>query len=67
MQSPDPKVPQMWLQYVEVADTDDAVKRAVARGATQHGETMQVDGVGRFAILQDSLGAVIGVIKSANP
>ncbi|HMR75410.1 MAG TPA: VOC family protein [Polyangiaceae bacterium] len=67
MQSPDPKVPQMWLQYVEVADTDDAVKRAVARGAKQHGETMQVEGVGRFAILQDSLGAVIGVIKPANP
>lgn len=63
MQSPDTKVPQMWLQYVEVADCDATVKRALGRGAKQLGESMDVDGVGRFAILQDPLGAVIGVIK----
>lgn len=65
MQSPTKGVPQMWLQYVEVADCDDAVKRAKARGASQLGDTQEVEGVGRFAILKDPLGAVIGVIKPA--
>ncbi|MEZ4221096.1 MAG: VOC family protein [Polyangiaceae bacterium] len=65
MQRPDAKVPHMWLSYVEVADCDRTVKQASGRGASQLGETMEVPGVGRFAILRDPLGAVIGVIRPA--
>ncbi len=65
MQAPDPNMPPMWLQYIEVANRDDTLKQALSRGATQLGEAMEVANIGRFAILQDPLGGVIGVIEPA--
>ncbi len=65
MQSPSSDVPTMWLQYVEVEDCDATVSRAKKLGGSQVGNTMEVDGVGRFAIIKDPLGGVIGVIKPA--
>jgi hypothetical protein len=65
LKKPSADIPSMWLTYFQADDCDATVKRATARGATQLGETLDVDGVGRFAILKDPLGAVIGVIKPA--
>lgn len=65
MKAPDPNVPPMWLGYVEVDDVDDTARRAKGLGAELVGELMDVPNVGRFGILKDPTGAVVGVIKPA--
>jgi uncharacterized protein len=63
MTSPDPQVPPMWLPYVTVEDVDAVVANAAAAGGAVHAPPMQVDGVGRFAIIADRQGVVAGVIR----
>lgn len=65
MASPDAKVPPMWLPYLEVEDADRVVERVRAHQGAVHAEPMTVEGVGRFAIVADRQGAVLGVIRSA--
>jgi uncharacterized protein len=65
MASPDPKVPPMWLPYLSIDDADAAVTRArVQRGAV-HAEPMTMEGVGRFGIVADRQGAVLGLLHPA--
>ncbi len=66
MKSMQEGIPTMWLPYVQVDGCDDTVKRAKNHGAEVHLEATDVPNVGRFAILKDPLGAVIGVITPAN-
>lgn len=63
--SPAPGIPAFWLPYVEVEDADRTVDRAKKNGAEARQEAMDVSTVGRFAVLQDPVGAMIGVIKPA--
>ncbi len=62
MKSPVPNAPAFWLQYVHVENCDEAVERAKRNGGELQGEIMEVPGVGRFAIVKDTVGATIGFI-----
>jgi len=65
MTSPDPKVPPMWLPYISVEDTDATLTRAEQNGGKVIAKPQDVEGVGRFGIIADDQGAVVGVIKPA--
>lgn len=56
-------VPSYWLVYFAVEDCDAAVNRATGLGATVLVPAMDIDGVGRFAVLADNLGATFAVIR----
>lgn len=66
MKSTNAKAPPMWLPYLEVDDVDAVVARARQHGGQVHADAMEVDGVGRFAIVADRQGAVAGVIRPAS-
>ena len=59
--------PPNWLAYVEVPDVDATVEQTQKLGGKVIMPATSVDGVGRFAVLQDPQGAVFGVLTSANP
>lgn len=59
--------PPMWFGYVEVDDVDATVKEATQIGGTLMGDIKSMEGVGRFALLRDPQGAMIGVVTSARP
>lgn len=63
MASPDAGVPPMWLPYLSVDDADATVARARSQGGAVHAEPMSMEGVGRFGIVADRQGAVLGVLK----
>jgi uncharacterized protein len=63
MQSDQPGVPSAWLPYVSVADCDAVAKRAAALGAKVGVPPTDIPDVGRFTMIMDTTGAVIGVIK----
>ena len=56
-------MPPHWAVYFEVADLDDTRARAVELGGGELMPPMQIEGVGRFAFLQDPQGAVVAVIQ----
>ncbi|MBL4684091.1 MAG: VOC family protein [Nannocystaceae bacterium] len=66
MTSPDPRVPPMWLSYIAVDDVDGAVERASSNGGKTIKAPMDVENIGRFGIIADDQGAVVGVITPAN-
>jgi predicted enzyme related to lactoylglutathione lyase len=59
------KAPPMWLQFVTVDDADAAANRVKQGGGELLKEPMDVPGIGRFAMMKDPLGAVIGFIEPA--
>ncbi|MEQ1502539.1 MAG: VOC family protein [Myxococcota bacterium] len=65
MASHDPKVPPMWLVYLEVADVASVVANVRKHGGAVHAEPMTVDGIGTFAVVADRQGATVGVIQPA--
>lgn len=65
LQAPSSDIPTMWLQYITVEDCDETLARAKKNEATVIAEPMDAE-PGRFAILRDPLGAMIGVIKPAS-
>jgi predicted enzyme related to lactoylglutathione lyase len=65
MNSPDPRVPPMWMPYLEVDDVDAVVARVKRHGGAVHAEAMEIAGIGRFAIVADRQGATAGVLKPA--
>jgi predicted enzyme related to lactoylglutathione lyase len=65
LQAPSSDIPTMWLQYITVEDCDETLARAKKNGATVIAEPMDAE-PGRFAILRDPIGAMIGVIKPAS-
>lgn len=56
------QVPSYWLVYFNVADVDDAVRRASGLGAATMVPPMDFPG-GRFAILGDPQGGAFGLLK----
>ena len=66
LQAPSSDIPTMWLQYITVDDCDATLARATQNGATIISEPVDAEGVGRFGILRDPLGGMIGVIKPAS-
>jgi uncharacterized protein len=63
MKSPMPGIPQSWMPYVQVADTDAIVAKAKQLGADVKVPAHDAPGVGRFAVFTDALGAAIGVLQ----
>ncbi|HJV63755.1 MAG TPA: VOC family protein [Albitalea sp.] len=65
MRSADLRAPSMWLPYVAVADCDLTARQARALGGEVLTAPRDIPGVGRFAVLADTLGAAIAVIRPA--
>ncbi len=60
-------VPPNWMPYVEVDDVDASAKLATSMGGqVVHGPVSLPD-VGRFAVLHDPQGAMVGLYKSTRP
>lgn len=57
--------PSYWLSYFAVEDCDATVAKAGELGGTVAVEPMEIEGVGRFAVLADPQGAIFGVIRNA--
>ena len=63
MKSPMPGVPNAWTPYVQVEDADRTAERAQKMGATLRVPPTDIPDVGRFAILEDPQGGVLGILK----
>jgi uncharacterized protein len=57
--------PPAWMGYVDVDDLDASVAKAVKRGAKVYHGPADIPGVGRFAVIADPQGAVIGLFWHA--
>lgn len=58
-----PEVPAFWLPYFAVDDCDATVQQAQSLGGNVHVPCMDIERVGRFAVLVDPTGAAFAVIK----
>jgi uncharacterized protein len=58
-------VPEHWFSYVQVDDVDARVKKLKAAGGKVLRDPFDVPDVGRIAIVQDSNGAHVGLMKPA--
>ncbi|MCX6930055.1 MAG: VOC family protein [Verrucomicrobia bacterium] len=65
MQAPAPGIPTHWLAYVIVENADQSLATAVKLGAKALTPVMAIGMVGRVAVIQDPLGAVIGLHEPA--
>jgi predicted enzyme related to lactoylglutathione lyase len=61
----DPSPPH-WTTYIGVDDVDATSDKARSLGGVIHVEPTEIPGVGRFAIIADPTGAVVGLYRSAN-
>lgn len=61
MQAPAPGIPTHWVPYVVVANADKSLAKAVELGGKALTPVMALGEVGRVAVIQDPLGAVIGL------
>ncbi len=60
-----PDVPQAnWLAYIAVDDLDQAVGRVSKLGGSVMAEPMAVPGTGRFAVIQDPVGAFVALFQA---
>jgi uncharacterized protein len=64
--SPDMQAPPHWLPYIGTNDVDGTAARARELGGTILQEAMDIPDVGRFAVVQDPVGAVFGLWKSSS-
>lgn len=64
MKSPMP-MPQAWMPYIQVANTDQTVEKAKKLGANIFLAGEDVPGVGRLAVFGDPLGGMIGILQPA--
>ena len=65
MKARDKAAPSSWIPYLSVADADVAVARAVEKGATVVVPAVTVAGAGRFAVVVDPQGALVGLLARA--
>ena len=66
VQAPNKDVPSLWLQYITVDDCDETLDRAKENGASIVAAPADAGGVGRFGILRDPMGGMLGVIKPSS-
>ena len=67
MQAPMPGVPTHWLPYVVVENADASLAKPASLGAKTLAPVMSIGEVGRVAVIQDPLGAVIGLHEPPKP
>jgi len=58
----DKNMPPFWLAYVTVDDVDKRAKRAESLGGKIHVPPMDIPDVGRFSVIADPEGAMLGII-----
>ncbi len=61
------EVPPYWQGTVGVDDCDATMAKAVALGGKVVAPAMDIPNVGRFGIVADPTGAVVGVMASSDP
>lgn len=61
----DPKTPPHWLIYFLVADVDASAAKAKQLGARFYLEPMNIEDVGRMAVMADPQGAVSAIFKES--
>jgi uncharacterized protein len=61
LKQPVPGAPSLWLAYVQVDDLKAATSKAKALGAKVMNEEIEVMGAGKFSIIVDPTGAVLGL------
>jgi len=59
------QAPSMWLTWVSVDNCDNAMARVTTHGGQVHSPAMEMEGIGRMAVVADSTGAVFGTIQPA--
>jgi hypothetical protein len=57
--------PSRWLGYVATDEVDATTKKVESLGGKVAVPPTDIPGVGRFAVLQDPVGAVIALFRSA--
>jgi len=62
-QLPDDPSPPHWLTYIATEDVDETTAKAASLGATTIVEPADIPGVGRFSVIQDPVGAFIGLFR----
>ena len=60
-------MPPAWGVYVTVDDVDRTIRQAEQLGGTLIAPPMEIEGVGRMAVLKDPQGASFSVIKYSFP
>src|ERR1700690_2176364 len=60
-------VPPHWMSSVQVTDVDASVARVKNLGGKIYAEPVEQPDIGRFAIIADPFGAVIGVCSPVQP
>ena len=58
-------MPAQWMSYLAVDNVEDCVEKAKAAGAAVVQPVMNIDGVGRIAMIKDPTGAVLGWMTPA--
>ena len=66
MASPSPDMRPGWIGYIGVDDVDAAVARITAAGGAEHMPAMDLEGVGRMAMVADPQGAPFYVMRGAS-
>jgi len=61
LKQPVPGAPSLWLAYVQVDDLKVATSKAKTLGAKVMNEEIEVMGAGKFSIIVDPTGAVLGL------
>ena len=60
------QAPSMWLSWFSVDNCDNAMGRVESHGGKVLSPAMDMEGVGRMAVVADDTGAVFGVIQPSN-
>jgi uncharacterized protein len=58
-------MPQMWMPYVQVANTDQTIAKAKQLGANVHIAGDDIPDIGRIGIFSDPQGGMLGVLQPA--
>lgn len=61
------QVPAHWMAYITVDDVDATTAKVADLGGTVMHGPMDIPKVGRFSVIQDPTGAVVGIITLAAP
>lgn len=64
MTAPEAEIPTAWMPYVAVDDLEGSLDHARRLGGTVKVEPMEVPGWGRFAVIQDPSGGVLGLWRA---
>lgn len=63
MKNPAPETPSCWMPYVAVADCDGATAKAKELGANVFVPPRDIPNIGRFSVIADPTGAVLGIFR----